>query len=172
MNLEPIEWTTERIVMFSVMGGIILIMAVLVIWMIVASEIRKRKNGGVDPVQEEQRQRFEEARERNHERRMEYRARLQEQKDDTVPVRTKVLYDTSTYTSKGSVGSAAGRAVVGSMIAGPVGAVVGAGTAKRTTQEQKQTTFKVWYKSGREAVETVVNGTEKWMKYMSLVDKE
>lgn len=91
--------------------------------------------------------------------------------DDKTPVRTKLLTDQSTYTSRGSVTSAAGRAVVGNLVAGPLGAVVGAGTAKRTTQEQKSQVFKVWYKSGREGIETAAVGSARWKELIEKLEE-
>ena len=58
--------------------------------------------------------------------------KLRELKTTKRAPRTKVTYKEETVT-KTSTGSTAGRAVVGALIAGPVGAVVGGATAKKTT---------------------------------------
>lgn len=47
---------------------------------------------------------------------------------------------TTTYTTKTSGKSLAGRAIVGGVIAGPVGAIIGGATAKRTTTAENQVT--------------------------------
>ncbi len=47
---------------------------------------------------------------------------------------------TTTYTTKTSGKSLAGRAIVGGVIAGPVGAIIGGATAKRTTIAENQVT--------------------------------
>ena len=87
------------------------------------------------------------------------------------PVRAKIMYESSTFTEKTDAGNAVKRAIVGNWLAGPVGAAVGAGTADRTTEERKRTTFRVYYRSGREALETVENGSPQWLKYMELTEK-
>ena len=87
------------------------------------------------------------------------------------PVKAEVLYESGTVTEKTDAGNAVKRAIVGSWLAGPVGAAAGAGTAKRTMEEHKDTTFRVYYRSGRETVETVGNGSPKWLKYMELTEK-
>lgn len=62
--------------------------------------------------------------------------KLRELKNTKRAPRTKVTYKEETVT-KTSTGSTAGRAVVGALIAGPVGAVVGGATAKKTTETKK-----------------------------------
>lgn len=62
--------------------------------------------------------------------------KLRELKTTKRAPRTKVTYKEETVT-KTSTGSTAGRAVVGALIAGPVGAVVGGATAKKTTETKK-----------------------------------
>ena len=49
---------------------------------------------------------------------------------------------TTTYTTKTSGKSLAGRAIVGGLIAGPVGAIIGGATARRTTVAENQVTSK------------------------------
>jgi hypothetical protein len=62
--------------------------------------------------------------------------KLRELKTTKRAPRTKVTYKEETVT-KTSTGSTAGRALVGALIAGPVGAVVGGATAKKTTETKK-----------------------------------
>ena len=71
--------------------------------------------------------------------------------------------------SKGSIGSALGRAAVGGMIAGGAGAFAGAVTGKRTTKFRGETTFRLTYGDGHTEIETVMDQTPIWEKYMKLV---
>lgn len=71
--------------------------------------------------------------------------------------------------SKGSIGSALGRAAVGGMIAGGAGAFAGAVTGKRTTKFRGETTFRLTYQDGHTEIETVMDQTPIWEKYMKLV---
>ena len=71
--------------------------------------------------------------------------------------------------SKGSLGSALGRAAVGGMIAGGAGAFAGAVTGKRTTKFRGETTFRLTYQDGHTEMETVMDQTPIWEKYMKLV---
>ena len=89
-------------------------------------------------------------------------------------VKTKFIDSshTATSTSRTSTSSAIGRAAVGSMIAGPVGAVVGASTAKQrhTVNEHHTTTFMVYYSDGTHRHETVENNSSKYNLYMSKLE--
>ena len=89
-------------------------------------------------------------------------------------LKTKIIdtSHTATSTSRAKTGSSIGRAVVGGMIAGPVGSIVGAGTAKRKTevQERHTTTFMVFYKDGSRRHETVENGSKLYNFYMNKVE--
>lgn len=89
-------------------------------------------------------------------------------------VKTKFIDSshTVTQTATPKTGSAIGRAVVGDTVAGPVGAIVGASTAKQkvTTEEKHETTFMVWYSDGTRKHETVANGTELYNFYMDMLD--
>ena len=98
-------------------------------------------------------------------------------RDETIPVRrqpqvtkTKFIDSAHTATSRVKTGSAVGRAAVGGMIAGPIGAMVGASTAKHKTTEHHTTTFMVYYDDGTRKVETVSNGSHQYDKYMKLLD--
>lgn len=98
-------------------------------------------------------------------------------RDETIPVRrqpqaikTKFIDSSHTATSRAKTGSAVGRAAVGGMIAGPIGAIVGASTAKHKTTEHHTTTFMVYYDDGTRKVETVSNGSYQYDKYMKLLD--
>ncbi len=60
---------------------------------------------------------------------------------------------------------------MGNLIAGPIGGVIGASTGKRTYQEYKQTTFKVWYGDGSTKVKTVSNRSYDWKQFMEKVEE-
>lgn len=87
-----------------------------------------------------------------------------------VAVKTKFIDSSHTATSQIKTGSAVGRAAVGGLIAGPVGALVGAGTAKQKTVEHHTTTFMVYYDDGSRKAETVSNGSYQYKRYMELLD--
>ena len=61
-------------------------------------------------------------------------------------MRTRIIDSshTATATSKVNTGSAVSRGVVGGMIAGPVGAIVGASTAKQDTESKNITQPHLW----------------------------
>ena len=81
------------------------------------------------------------------------------------PVRTKILDSGSDGTKAGGVG----RAVVGDIIAGPVGAVVGAATAGHSNKGF--TVFRVWYDNGDVEVEKVAHNDDKYMEYLKMLDE-
>ena len=91
-------------------------------------------------------------------------------------IKTKIIdtSHTATATSKAKTGSSIGRAVVGGAIAGPAGAMIGAGTAKKkvTVNEHHTTTFMVFYQDGTRNHDTVENGTELYHIYMEKLDIE
>lgn len=93
---------------------------------------------------------------------------------DSKPYRTLVKAEILSHgdgraVSKGSLGSALGRAAVGGMIAGGAGAFAGAVTGKRTTKFRGETTFRLTYQDGHTEIETVMDQTPIWEKYMKLV---
>lgn len=93
---------------------------------------------------------------------------------DSKPYRTLVKAEIIAHgdgraVSKGSLGSALGRAAVGGMIAGGAGAFAGAVTGKRTTKFRGETTFRLTYGDGHTEIETVMDQTPIWEKYMKLV---
>lgn len=76
----------------------------------------------------------------------------------TTIVRTTIIDDSaSSYKTKKSTTSAVGRAVVGGAIAGPVGSIVGASTAKGSVQEikGKKVRFLIEYANGKKKTEDV-----------------
>ena len=79
-----------------------------------------------------------------------------------VIVKTKII-DTL---GKKSTSSAAMRGVVGGAVAGGVGAVVGASTAK----ENRSTTFLILYKNGKRVTKTVPNSSAEYQKYIKYLD--
>ncbi len=114
------------------------------------SKERAAQNGGVDPEKEKR----------------------QRALDDSILVKTKILDVNTEYVSKTSITNAVGRAVIGNMIAGRTGALIGAATADRTEKEHKKTTFRLYYRSGREKIVTVPNGSKEWLEYMDKLEEE
>lgn len=76
----------------------------------------------------------------------------------TTIVHTTIIDDSaSSYKIKKSTTSVIGRAVVGGVIAGPIGSIVGAGTAKGSVQEikGKKVRFLIEYANGKKKTEDV-----------------
>lgn len=80
----------------------------------------------------------------------------------SVIVKTRII---DAYGKK-STASAAMRGTVGNVVAGPVGAIVGASTAK----ENRSTTFLVIYKNGKKVTRTVPNNSLEYQKYVKYLD--
>ena len=82
--------------------------------------------------------------------------------------KTQYMNANVSTTRKTSTSSAIGRAVVGGAIAGDVGAIVGASTAKQKVKSKHTTTFLVLYKDGHKSLETVADES---LEYQVYVDK-
>jgi len=98
-----------------------------------------------------------------------YENKLEEKrKQMPKPIKTKILDSGSDGTKSGGVG----RAVVGDIIAGPVGAVVGATTSGH--KNKGFTMFKVWYDDGHVEVEKIFHDDRslKYKKYLELLEDE
>lgn len=137
------------------------IVSVVVIFGIIIPEIRstirKRKNGGIDPVKEAQFRKYQEERE-------------QRKLAQTI-VKTKILDGYSIGTSSGpGLLETAGRATIGGALGGPIGALIGGSTGRRTYREYRQTTFKVWYADGSTKIRTVSHGSYEWEKFIEKLE--
>ena len=84
------------------------------------------------------------------------------QESGNVIVKTKIV---DAY-GKTSTASAATRGVVGNAVAGPVGAIVGATTAK----SNRSTTFVIFYKNGKKKTRTVPNNSFEYQKYIKYLE--
>ncbi len=80
----------------------------------------------------------------------------------SVIVKTKII---DAY-GKTSTASAATRGVVGNIVAGPVGGIVGASTAK----SKRSTTFLVIYKNGNKITRTVPNNSLEYQQYIKYLE--
>lgn len=80
----------------------------------------------------------------------------------SIIVKTMII-DTQ---GKTSTASAAARGAVGHIVAGPVGGIVGASTAKG----KRSTTFLIVYKNGKKLTRTVPNGSLEYQKYIKYLD--
>lgn len=80
----------------------------------------------------------------------------------SVIVKTKII---DAY-GKTSAASAAARGTVGGIVAGPIGSVVGASTAK----SKRSTTFLILYKNGKKVTRTVPNNSLEYQKYIKYLD--
>lgn len=80
----------------------------------------------------------------------------------SVIVKTKII---DAY-GKTSTVSAAARGTVGHLVAGPVGGIVGASTAK----SNRSTTFLVIYENGKKVTRTVPNNSFEYQKYVKYLD--
>lgn len=79
-----------------------------------------------------------------------------------VILKTKII---DAY-GKTSTASAAARGAVGNIVAGPVGGIVGASTAK----SKRSTTFLVIYKDGNKQTRTVPNGSFEYQQYIKYLE--
>lgn len=79
-----------------------------------------------------------------------------------VIVKTKIV---DAY-GKTSTASAVTRGAVGNVVAGPVGAIVGASTAK----SNRSTTFLIFYKDGKKRTVTVPNHSLEYQRYIKYLD--
>ena len=87
--------------------------------------------------------------------------KAQEKKESKI-LRTRIV-DTSGRTS---TSSAVGRSAVGGFVAGPVGAVVGASTAK----QNRETTFLITYQNGTKKTKKVPNNSVEYEMYCKFLD--
>lgn len=91
-------------------------------------------------------------------------------------IRTKFIEQNmnQTVVSSKTKGNSIGRAVVGGAVAGPVGAVIGAGTGKKKTtyrtEEHPTTTFLIYYANGSQTIKTVSNHSDMYKFYLSKLD--
>ena len=80
----------------------------------------------------------------------------------------------SSLRSSKTSGNSIGRSIIGGAVAGPVGAVIGSGTGKRTTtyktEHKAETTFLVYFKDGTKKIDTVDDGSEMYLFYMSKIE--
>ena len=113
---------------------------------------------------EEWERKYKEQREIN---RLERERRARERIRDNTPVAAVVVAAQDKTKTSGGLGSA----VVGGMIAGPVGAVVGASLGKKTTVTGQKVTFSVRYESGRTGVETVEVNSKRFKELSALLMK-
>lgn len=143
-------------------GGVIcivisLVFVTILLILFARSERRKRQHGGIDPVEEAQLRKYREQRE--------------QRKLARTVVKTKILDGYSVTTSSGpGLLETAGRATIGGALGGPIGALIGGSTGRRTYQEYRHTTFKVWYGDGKTKIKTVPNGNPDWVKYMDKLE--
>lgn len=90
---------------------------------------------------------------------------------DNRPVSSRIIAQSSNSTTKAGVASTAARATVGGVIAGPMGAMVGAATTKHKTQTTDVLiTFYVTYESGRKGSETVPVGCDRFETLMDVLE--
>lgn len=159
----------DRIWMYVTIGTGVFIVIFLIVCLILDRRSKKRAdaNNGIDP----KRPRQTEFQRKVEERRAVTLAKQEQQALARTVVKTKILDSQSTMTSKGSMVSSAGRAVLGGMVAGTIGAIIGGSTGKRTIQEYKSTTFKVWYGDGSIKIKTVSNGSYDWKQYMEKLEE-
>lgn len=87
---------------------------------------------------------------------------VKESGSDTI-IKTKII---DAY-GKTSTTSAVARGAVGNAVAGPVGAIVGASTAKTN----RSTTFLITYKDGKKKTRIVPNNSFEYQKYIKYLDE-
>ena len=115
---------------------------------------------------------YEDIKEQLKQERLEEKQKRLEEKElrkaARTPVKTRIL-DGGTSSSN-THASGVGRAIVGGIVAGPVGAIVGAATAGSRTTQNNYTMFKIWYGDGHTSVEKVYHTDYHYKKYLELLD--
>lgn len=102
-------------------------------------------------------------------RREESKLKKEASKAKSKAVKTAILDHTSGAMKGG--GGGVGRAIIGGAIAGPAGAIVGAGTRKQKFTQNQYTMFKVWYGDGHTDIEKVSHNSPKYKKYLNLIQE-
>ena len=92
----------------------------------------------------------------------------QEQINASQPkaVRAQILDKNDKHTK----GHAITRGVVGNAVAGPVGAVVGAISAKGN--DYTEVIFRIWWSDGKQTIETCRTSDPKYKEYLSLIPED
>lgn len=120
----------------------------------------KEKRKAYEALPPEEQARIEAENERKLE---EAQEKLRQLKADSTIVSTAIVNSTTIGKQKSSATSAIARGVVGGALFGPVGAIAGAVTPKKTlTTETKDVTFSVRYASSRCELETVKFGSRRY----------
>jgi len=145
----------------NIMGIGLIAVSAIVLLIVIIKYIHDKKTGQYQAKLEQQKQDAEAARKKWEEER-------EARKKATTPIKTKILDGgtSATTTKAGGVG----RAIAGGIVAGPIGAVVGAATAGHKTTSTNYTVFKIWYQDGHSEVEQVEHGTAKYKKYLELIE--
>lgn len=158
---------TSMIFCFVFIGGCVIAIIIGVVY----SKAKKKRQieyyGSEDKLAEAEREaEIIEWQQKERERQRRERAR-------TI-VKTRIIdfYSNSHTTGRTSATSAVGRGIVGGMIAGPLGAAVGASTAKKkyTTNEQRVVIFKVWYADGHDEIKRVSQGSSDYNKFIEKIE--
>lgn len=144
---------------------LIIIILIFGIWFIVAVFRADQRRQQKNPKWQEEKARREEARQK-------YLAEREQRKLAQTVVKTRILDGYSvTRGSGGGLLETAGRAMIGERLGGPVGAIIGGATARRTYREYRYTTFKVWYGDGKTKIKTVSNGSYDWEKFIEKLEE-
>ena len=104
-------------------------------------------------------------------REKEYRTHEKERKEqDKRPVSATLITTRQKTETRKSVFGTIGRAAVGSMLAGPMGALIGAATTPgKTVATSEKAVFRVVYASGRVDVEEVAVGSARFKELSKLL---
>ena len=132
--------------------------------LLVLSVIGARK----DPDEQKKREELKAAKAaKKAEKQREWALKMKQEREDHTPVAAVVV----TAQDKLSTSGGLGGAVVGGLVAGPLGAVVGASAGKKTEVTGQKVTFSVKYASGRTGIETVDVKSKRFKELSALLVK-
>lgn len=145
-------------------GALSVLLSLIIAWIVLLRKSFKVRKQDADVMETPKEQAKAEKRRIEEERKLKER---QQKLVDNWPVSAVIVTTQDKTKNKSGLGSA----VVGHMIAGPVGAVVGASVGKKTVVTGQTVTFSVKYQSGRTGIETVEVGSERFNFLSSLLLK-
>lgn len=145
-------------------GALGVLLFLIIAWIVLLRKSFKARKQDPDVMASPKEQAKAEKRRIEEERKLKER---QQKLRDNWPVSAVIVTTQDKTKNKSGLGSA----VVGGMIADPVGAVVGASVGKKTVVTGQTVTFSVKYQSGRTGIETVEVGSERFNFLSSLLLK-
>lgn len=134
---------------------------------------RKAKANMTEEQRRMMQERWRETQRLSEERAIQREAEREARRKAANPVKTRLLDSgTTTQMRTGGAVHALGRAAVGNLIAGPLGALAGAATTPGRVSERREVAFKVWFEDGHTEVQVLTLPDVRYKKYLELLDVE